>query len=92
MDRSFRVLFEKNAIRQLSKIDKSQQIMIYSYIEKNFEGTSNPRNYGTPSIGSLNSYWRYRVGGYRIIADINDFEFKIIIIEVGHRKDIYKKI
>ncbi len=92
MDRSFRVLFEKNAIKQFNKIDKSQQIMLYSYIEKNLEGTSNPRNYGVPLKGSLNSYWRYRVGDYRIIADIIDLEVKIIIIEVGHRKDIYKKI
>lgn len=92
MGRGFKVVLEKNAIKQLSKIDKTQQVMLYSYIEKNLEGTENPRIFGSPLKGTLKSYWRYRIGDYRLIADINDSEIKIIIIEIGHGKDIYKKI
>ncbi len=62
--------------------------MLYSYIEKNLEGSSNPRVQGSPLKGTLNSYWGYRIGDYRIIADIIDFEIKIVIVEMGHRKDI----
>jgi mRNA interferase RelE/StbE len=90
MNIQYKLLFEKNAIKQLSKIDKSQQIIIYSYLKKNLENTTNPRIFGKPLKGPLKDYWSYRVGDYRIIAEINDDEIKIIIIEIGHRKDIYK--
>ena len=88
MDKGYRVVFEKNAIKQLSKIDKSQKVMLYSYIEKTLQGTENPRMLGSSLKGTLKSYWRYRIGDYRIIADINDSEIVIIVIEVGHRKEI----
>lgn len=86
----YKLIFEKNAIKQLSKIDKLQQKMIYSYLEKNLENVENPRRFGKPLKGSLKDYWRYRVGDYRIVAEINDRDIKIIIIEIGHRSSIYK--
>ncbi len=86
----YKVIFEKNAVKQLKKIDVAQQKMIYGYIKKNLEGTSTPRMSGKALKGNLKEYWRYRVGDYRIIAEIDDCEIKIIIIEIGHRKDIYK--
>jgi len=85
MDSRYTVSFEKKAIKQLSKIDKSQQAMILSYIEKNLEGTTEPRKFGGPLKGNLKSYWKYRIGDYRIIAEINDLELKIFVIDVGHR-------
>lgn len=90
MHMKYSLIFEKNAIKQLSKIDKLQQKMIYSYLEKNLENTENPRLLGKSLKGSLKDYWRYRVGDYRIIAEINDIDIKIIIIEIGHRSSIYR--
>ena len=92
MEKSYSLYFEKNAIKQISKIDKTQQVLLLSYIEKNINGTTEPRSYGGPLKGNLINYWRYRVGDYRIIAEINDYEVKILIIEVGHRKEIYHKL
>ena len=92
MDKYFHVVIEKNAMKRLSKLDKAQQIMLFAYIKKNLEGSINPREFGAPLKGALKEYWRYRVGDYRIIADINDREVRIIIIEIGHRKEIYQKI
>ncbi len=86
----YKLIFEKNAIKQLSKIDKLREEMIYSYLEKNLENVENPRRFGKPLKGSLKDYWRYRVGDYRIVAEINDRDIKIIIIEIGHRSSIYK--
>lgn len=86
----YQVFYEKKAIKSLSKIDKNQQKMIYAWIEKNLVGTDNPKKYGKALKGNLKEYWRYRVGNYRILADINNEEIKIIIINIGHRKDIYK--
>ncbi len=86
----YQVFYEKKAIKSLSKIDKNQQKMIYAWIEKNLVATDNPKKYGTALKGNLKEYWRYRVGNYRILADINNEEIRIIIINIGHRKNIYK--
>ncbi len=85
----FKVFFEKNADKQLKKLDVTHQRIIVNWISKNIENTNNPRAFGKSLKGELKNYWRYRVGDYRIIAEINDEEVKIIIIEVGHRKNIY---
>lgn len=88
----YKILFDKNVDKQLKKIDKTQQRIIVNWIAKNLENTSNPRILGKSLKGNLKDYWRYRVGDYRIIAEINDDEIRILIIEIGNRKDIYKKL
>lgn len=88
----YKILFEKNADKQLKKIDTTQQRIIVNWIAKNLENNNDPRIFGKSLKGNLKDYWRYRIGNYRIIAEINDDEVKILIIEVGHRKDIYKNI
>ncbi len=88
----YKIFFDKNADKQLKKIDKTQQRIIVNWIIKNLENTDDPRVFGKSLKGNLKDYWRYRVGDYRIIAEINDAEVKILIIEIGHRKDIYKKL
>ena len=86
----YRVVYEREAIKSFSKIDKKQQILIISWIEKNLIDTDDPKKHGKALKGSLKNYWRYRVGNYRILADINDDQIKIIIVNIGHRKDVYK--
>jgi len=88
----YKILFDKNADRQLKKINTTQQRIIVNWIAKNLENTDDPRILGKSLIDNLKDYWRYRIGNYRIIAEINDDEVKILIIEIGHRKDIYKKL
>lgn len=88
----YKILFEKNADKQLKKINTTQQKIIVNWIAKNLENTNDPRILGKSLKGNLRDYWRYRLGNYRIIAEINDDEVKILMIEVGHRKDIYKNI
>lgn len=90
MEKYYTVVIERNALKQLSKIDNSQRILLLSYIKKNLDGTSNPRATGKPLKGNLKDYWRYRIGNFRIIADIVDQEVRIIIIDIGHRKEIYE--
>ncbi|WP_062471932.1 type II toxin-antitoxin system RelE family toxin, partial [Jeotgalibaca dankookensis] len=68
-----------------------QQRMIMGWITKNLVQTDNPRQQGKALKGELKEYWRYRVGNYRLLADIDDDAIKIILIQIGHRKDIYSK-
>jgi len=86
---TYQVIYTKKAIKSLKKIDKPQQRFIISWIEKNLIGTENPRELGKGLKGHLKTYWRYRVGNYRVLADIDDDDIKIIIFNIGHRKDIY---
>lgn len=86
----YKVFFEKNADKDLRKLDITQQRIIVNWIDKNLVRSEDPRLLGRPLKGNLKEYWRYRVGNYRIIAEINDAEIKILIIGIGHRKDVYK--
>lgn len=86
----YQVVYEKKAIKSLKKLDKGQQSIILAWIEKNLVNADEPKIYGKALKGNLKGYWRYRVGNYRILASIDDHEIKIIIFNIGHRKDIYK--
>ena len=50
---------------------------------------SDPRSKGKMLVGDLKGFWRYRVGDYRLICRIHDEELEILVVEVGHRKEIY---
>lgn len=87
---SYHVVYTKKAIKSLEKVDKAQQRLIIAWIEKNLMNTEDPRALGKSLKGNLKAYWRYRVGNYRILADIDDADIKIIVFNIGHRKDIYE--
>ena len=81
---SFSVRYDEKALKQLKKMDRSVQRLIVNWIEKNLIDTENPRLHGKGLSGDKSGYWRYRVGDYRVIADIRDEEIIIVIVEFGH--------
>lgn len=85
----YKVQLVKRAEKSLNKLDRNQREIIVGWIRKNLVNTSNPRINGKSLKGELKDYWSYRVGKYRILADIDDQSIKIIIFNIGHRKDIY---
>ncbi|MCQ2796077.1 MAG: type II toxin-antitoxin system RelE/ParE family toxin [Bacilli bacterium] len=87
----YHVEFIKSVKKSFSKLDKYTQTMILNWIEKNLEGCDNPRSFGKPLSGDRKGQWRYRVGDYRIITLIQDNKLIILVIAIGHRRDIYKK-
>ena len=79
-----------NAARKaLRKLDPGVRAMIVKWLRKNLEGCSDARAHGKALTGSLSGLWRYRVGNYRLIADIQDDRLVILMLEVGHRSEIY---
>ena len=86
----YTVDYESKARKQLRKMDSSVSKRIYDWVDEHLEGCENPRAFGKALTGNWAGYWRYRVGDYRIIADIQDDKIVIIITEVGHRGEIYK--
>jgi len=86
----YKVEYTKAAVKQLKKMDRKIAAFILSYIEEKLVDCNDPRIYGKALKGNLNDKWRYRVGEYRILAKIEDDKVVVIVVEVGHRKDIYK--
>lgn len=86
----FQVRFEKRAQKTLKKMDPYQANMIMAWIKKHLVGITNPRIHGKGLKGDRSGEWRYRIGDYRLIAHINDKKVTILILELGHRRDIYK--
>ena len=85
----YRVEFTISARRQLKKLDINTQKMILLWLNKNLEGVENPRIHGKPLSANRAGQWRYRIGDYRIIAKIEDDKLVILVIAIGHRRDIY---
>lgn len=84
------VEYTKTAVKQLKKMDRKIAAFIVSYIDEKLVNCENPRLHGKALKGGLNEIWRYRVGDYRILAVIEDDRVIITIVEIGHRKDVYK--
>ena len=85
---SFRIVFSEKALKQLKKLDRSTASLITGWLRKNIEGCSNPRQHGKGLTADRSGQWRYRVGRYRIIVDINDEKVLVLVLEIGHRKNI----
>ncbi len=88
----FRVEYSKRAQKELAKLDFSVKKMLKAWIDKNLVGTENPRQHGKQLTGDKSQYWRYRVGNYRIVAEIIDDELVIIAVTIAHRSEVYKRL
>ena len=85
------VKFSERALKALKRMDKYHAKLILAWINKNLAGCSDPRRQGKALIGDKKGYWRYRVGSYRIIAEIDDNRVRINIINAAHRSEVYER-
>ena len=90
MMNKYKVNYTIKAIKQLRKMDKHTRTLIYAWIDKNLIDCENPRIHGKALTANRTGQWRYRIGDYRVICEINDNEVTILVIEIGHRKTIYE--
>jgi mRNA interferase RelE/StbE len=86
----YKVEFSKEALKQMKKFDKHVALFITAWIRKNLEGCSDPFQHGKGLKANHSGCWRYRVGEYRLIAEIMEEKVVILLLSVGHRKDVYK--
>ena len=86
----YKVEFTANALKDLKKMDRHTAAMILGWIRKNLENCENPRLHGKGLSANRSGEWRYRIGDYRILAKIDDTKIIIFIVNVGHRREIYK--
>lgn len=77
--------------REFKKLDRYTQRMIKSWIERNLVGCENPRAQGKGLTANRSGQWRYRIGDYRLICQIEDNRLVILALSVGHRREIYRE-
>ena len=87
----YRVEFTNEALKQLKKLDPSIAALIIGWLRKNIDNCDNPRVHGKALSSNRKGQWRYRVGDYRILAEIEDDKVLVLVISIGHRSDIYKQ-
>lgn len=87
----YEVEYSAAAVKQLSKMDAATKKLIRAWIEKNLVGCTDPRAHGKGLTGDKSGKWRYRIGNYRILAEIYDERLVIYVFKVGHRRDVYKR-
>ena len=80
----------RSAEKQIKKLDRVAQASIARFLRDRLKSADNPRQWGKPLHGEKGGLWRYRVGNYRLICDIQDEKITVLVLEVGHRKDIYR--
>lgn len=87
---TYHVEFTARALKELKKLDKQTAALILGWIRKNLEGCDNPRAHGKGLTANRSGEWRYRVGDYRLLAEIQDGKLVILMLTVGHRSEVYK--
>ena len=88
--RSWRVEISRSAEKQIQKLNRTAQGSIVRFLRERVQAADNPRQWGKPLHGDKGGLWRYRVGDYRLICDIQDERVTVLVASVGHRKDVYR--
>lgn len=82
--------YADTARTQLRKLDKQTARRIFDYMNERIAECENPRNTGKALTGGLGSFWRYRIDDYRVICEIQDGALRVLVVEVGNRKEVYR--
>ncbi|ENN93999.1 type II toxin-antitoxin system RelE family toxin [Bartonella vinsonii] len=84
------IRYEKKALSFLKKCDKKEARRIVDFLDQHVAPLEDVRVIGKPLKGQLSGLWRYRVGDYRILCEFYDKELVVLVLAIGHRKNIYK--
>ena len=88
---AWRVEFTKHAARDLEKIDRPDRRRILGFLRDRVESSADPRALGEALRGKdLGQFWKYRVGDFRIICEIQDRRVVVVVVRVGNRREVYR--
>jgi mRNA interferase RelE/StbE len=82
--------YTETARKQLRKLDKQVARRILDFLDERVAAAEEPRSMGKALTGPLGSFWRYRVGEYRIICDIQDGRLRVLVVQIGNRREVYR--
>ena len=87
---AWRIELTGEARKQLKKIGHTEAKRIRDYLRQRIEPLDDPRQIGKALKGRFSDLWRYRVGDYRLVCELRDEVLVVLVIRIGHRKEIYR--
>jgi mRNA interferase RelE/StbE len=88
---AWQIEYGKDAEKEISKLDRQVARRIIQFMGSRVAKLENPRSIGQALTGStLGEFWKYRVGDYRIIAEIQDAKLIVQVVRVGNRREVYR--
>ena len=88
---AWRIEYEAGALKDLKKLDRPIAKRLVEFLSGRVASLDDPRSIGSALQGSkLGELWRYRVGDYRIICEIQDYELVVLAVSIGHRREVYR--
>ena len=89
---AWKIEIGEGAKRELAKLDRPIARRLWAFLGKRLAVLDDPRSIGEALKGpELGAFWKYRIGDYRIIANIQDAKLLILIVRIGNRRDIYQR-
>lgn len=82
--------YTQTAKTQLRKLDKQSAKRILDYLDERIIGRDDPRSTGRALSGPLGGLWRYRVGDFRVICDIQDGALRVLVVQLANRRDVHR--
>ena len=82
--------FEVRALKELKKLGHNAQREIIAYLDERVAQNAEPRGFGKSLNAEITGLWRYRVGNYRILCRIQDRDLLVLVVALGHRKEVYE--
>ena len=87
----FEIEFDPAAIDDLKKLDRPVQQRLLGFLRQRVAVLDDPRAIGEALAGSrFGNYWKYRVGDWRIVCDIQDRRIVVRVVRVGNRREAYR--
>jgi mRNA interferase RelE/StbE len=88
---AWKVEISRLAQKQLDDLDNTVSRRIVKFLRERVEKLDDPRQIGDPLNGPLRDYWRYRVGDYRVVCLLEHDRLVVLVLRVGHRREIYNR-
>ena len=82
--------YTDTALNQLRKLDKQSARRILDFLDERVAQRDDPRSTGKALTGPLGGLWRYRIGDFRVICEIQDGELRVLVVELGNRREVYR--
>jgi len=87
---AWRIEFVPAAAKELKKLGKAEAARIIATLETRIAVLEDPRSVGSALTGELGGLWRWRIGDYRVVARIEEERITILVVRVGHRREVYR--
>lgn len=87
---AWRIEISETARKQLSKLDKGVQKGILRFLRERIATDEDPKRFGAPLRRDLTGLWKYRIGAYRLVCDIQGDRLMVLVLRMGHRREVYE--